>query len=223
MTCDRTCCRERLSEYVDGELNSTEDRDLKAHLVHCEDCRRELEQLAQLSIDLSGWEVGVPRDRSVDSAAREVRKIVDSRSPPEVWDFPGSIASLVALVNRFWSARVTVPVPALVIGISTLLILTLHQGHNPGRVRETRVVHYASEPSKPGRRPDSFAIMEEWPNRQALWGAVDEPDQTVNEPLSEPDEPSTASSLARSCGKGEVSSQTERRKRRVVYDESTEI
>ena len=38
-----------LDEYYDGELSPTRRRQVEAHLVHCADCRSELEQKQQLS------------------------------------------------------------------------------------------------------------------------------------------------------------------------------
>lgn len=40
-------CIERLSEYIDGELNANEGLDIEADLQCCPECRKVMEELAQ--------------------------------------------------------------------------------------------------------------------------------------------------------------------------------
>lgn len=60
-------CMERLSEYLDGELDANEYREIEAHLQCCPDCRKVEDELAALSkeINLSIASFPIPTNLSV--------------------------------------------------------------------------------------------------------------------------------------------------------------
>lgn len=60
-------CMERLSEYLDGELDDNEYQDIEAHLQYCPDCRKVTEELAAVSkeINLSITSIPIPTNLSI--------------------------------------------------------------------------------------------------------------------------------------------------------------
>lgn len=46
-------CMERLSEYLDGELDANKYRDIEVHLQCCPDCRKVMDDLAALSKEIN--------------------------------------------------------------------------------------------------------------------------------------------------------------------------
>ena len=46
-------CMERLSEYLDGELDANKYRDIEVHLQCCPDCREVMDDLAALSKEIN--------------------------------------------------------------------------------------------------------------------------------------------------------------------------
>jgi len=58
-----TTCQQRLSAFLDGELNADEARDVNEHLIRCETCRAEHDRLAETlaKLDLISFEE--PEDR----------------------------------------------------------------------------------------------------------------------------------------------------------------
>lgn len=60
-------CVERLSEYLDEELDADEYREIEAHLQCCPDCRRVMSELAAVSkeINLSIVSTPIPTNLSV--------------------------------------------------------------------------------------------------------------------------------------------------------------
>lgn len=60
-------CMERLSEYLDGELDAKEYKEIKVHLECCPDCHKVMEDLAAVSkeINLSIASIPIPTNLSV--------------------------------------------------------------------------------------------------------------------------------------------------------------
>ncbi|HEU0012280.1 MAG TPA: zf-HC2 domain-containing protein [Longimicrobium sp.] len=118
MTHDRVL--ELLDDYVGGELPPAEERDVRRHLMACEECRREesaLRSLLQAAAELPA-EIGPPRDLWADIAARleprtdddiapEIRTIGPRtrRIPP--WWLQAAAAVLLVATTALVTARVT--------------------------------------------------------------------------------------------------------------------
>ncbi|HHW14088.1 MAG TPA: zf-HC2 domain-containing protein, partial [Firmicutes bacterium] len=68
---EATCAwtRERLSAFLDGELNATEHAGVFRHLEACEACRREY---AGLAAALSGLKAGLTEDMPEDRQVGEL-------------------------------------------------------------------------------------------------------------------------------------------------------
>ncbi len=90
---------ERLSEYLDGELDAEAERDTAAHLAGCPNCADLLAELRRVLVRAQALEDRPPRD--------------------DLW--PGVAAAIGAAPSRRW--RVPVPVPLLfAAGIALLLL-----------------------------------------------------------------------------------------------------
>jgi hypothetical protein len=91
---------ERLSEYLDGELDVEAERDTAAHLAGCPNCADLLAELRRVLVRAQALEDRPPRD--------------------DLW--PGVAAAIGAAPPRRW--RVQVPVPLLVAAGLALLLLS---------------------------------------------------------------------------------------------------
>lgn len=81
MTCEERI--EALSAYVDGELDESASRDLRAHLRKCRDCREQLDAINALRRRLKEWQVS-PRPNeafpgeTLDKAKKEPKTVEPS-------------------------------------------------------------------------------------------------------------------------------------------------
>lgn len=73
---DHETAKELFSEYLDGELDAAQKRELESHLQGCDDCRQELESLRVMMSTLAGL---APAEPPKDFA-RKVQHTIRRRS-----------------------------------------------------------------------------------------------------------------------------------------------
>ncbi len=91
--------RERLSAYLDGELNLAERADLEAHLSGCAECQRELASLRQMKALLGALPApALPRSFALPET---LRPLPARRAPEPRWSRPlqalGGLAAVIGL------------------------------------------------------------------------------------------------------------------------------
>jgi anti-sigma factor RsiW len=105
---------DRLSEYVDGELDAREALDLEAHLATCAGCSEALAALRQVTARAAA--LG-PRE-----PARDLWPGIAARLAPRGAERPGLAAALAAALRSLLGRRLTLSVPQLA-AVSLALIL----------------------------------------------------------------------------------------------------
>jgi anti-sigma factor RsiW len=73
---DHETAKELFSEYLDGELDAAQKRDLESHLQGCDDCQQELESLRVVMSTLAGLSPAEPPK----DFARKVQHTIRRRS-----------------------------------------------------------------------------------------------------------------------------------------------
>jgi anti-sigma factor RsiW len=109
ITCDT--CQERLSAYLDHELDQALEREVAAHLESCADCAREFQQLQQLG--------GLLGDLSAcaDEPALDVEALIRKTRPVRVVQAPTFKERLLEFISRPWTWG-----PAMALAAATVLV-----------------------------------------------------------------------------------------------------
>lgn len=92
---------DRLSEYVDGELEAREREDLDVHLAHCPECRQVVEEL--------------------HAVTRRARTLEDRAPVADLWP---AIATGIAAPAGPWARRFSFTLPQLAAAALALMVLS---------------------------------------------------------------------------------------------------
>ena len=132
--------RERLSAYLDGELDPRERADVEAHLAACDACSELLARLAAARLGVGA--AALPRPRRATSTA----------SPPASWR--GSRRHARAGRAGEWRSRRGPGPPQRHCFSPSLTPITLREGHSPGvRLAREAVARGVADRRTPRRRP----------------------------------------------------------------------
>ena len=150
------CDSQKLSLYVDRELAPGLAEAVARHLTTCSTCSDEVADLRALAAAVVVADPPAPRESAIDAAVRAARLAVARPAPTR-----RPRASLGGTLARFFTARVSIPAPALALAAILIAMYWASPGDpvRPGLVRIT--VH------PPARQ----RFHEDWPDRTALWEA----------------------------------------------------
>ena len=140
---------ERLSEYLDGELDANEYREIEAHLHSCPDCRKVMDELAAVSkeINLSISRIPIPINLSVrilsaiekeqHNTAKDIwltSILLAVFASPILLIFSRTFSSMFHLVyaigSAFWRSLITLatfisPWVTVTVGILSLFVMAM--------------------------------------------------------------------------------------------------
>lgn len=147
MNAECTGCRDRFSEYIDGELSAPEQRAVESHLSACAECRAELEAWRRAVRAVSELP---KRPAPAGFGARVMKRLRSHEAAPQP-----------VVLRLLWSRLL--PIAAMVLAVA-LLTLTVSRHASIGgptataRLAVSRAAPAALPQPAPAEEPASFAL-----------------------------------------------------------------